>query len=207
MPAVRCLLLDLGQVVIGIDFTAFARRMRDLTGLEAGQLRETITGDGLAHRYETGLIDSAEFHREVCRRVRSNIPWAAFLDAWNSIFVPEPLLPERMILSLARRNPLWALSNTNRLHFEFVSANFPVLRHFTGFVLSYEVGFAKPDPAIYRLALDRAGVKAAEAVFVDDLAANVEAARALGIDAFQFLNPDQLARELSNRGMGSRHLH
>jgi FMN phosphatase YigB (HAD superfamily) len=201
MPAVRCLLLDLGQVVIGIDFSSFARRMQDLTGLEAEQLRDAITRDGLPRNYEVGLLDDAEFHAEVCLRVKTDIPRDVFLDAWNSIFVPTPLLCEEMILTLARRNPLWALSNTNRIHSDFVRANYPVLRYFTGFVLSHEVHLAKPDPAIFRLALDRAGVEPDEALFVDDLAVNVEAAQGLGIDAFQFLNLDQFVGELKKRGL------
>jgi 2-haloacid dehalogenase len=58
---------------------------------------------------------------------------------------------------------------------------------------------AKPDPAIYRLALDKAGVRAKETLFVDDQPVNVEAARNLGIDTFRFLDPDQFVQELRAR--------
>lgn len=53
-------------------------------------------------------------------------------------------------------------------------------------VYSAEVGLAKPDPAIYRLALRQLGVAASEAVFVDDVLENVEAARDLGMAGVQF---------------------
>ncbi len=53
-------------------------------------------------------------------------------------------------------------------------------------VYSAEAGLAKPDPAIYRLALKQLGVAASEAVFVDDVPENVEAARALGMAGVQF---------------------
>ncbi len=196
----RCILLDLGQVLVRINFRNFGDRMQALTGMTAEQLRDAITGDGLPHRYEVGGLEDAQFHREVCRRVRHNIPWDVFVDAWNSIFIPTPLLPEGMLESLAQHHPLWVISNTNRIHFDFIRSHYQsVLCHFTGFVLSHEVGLAKPDPAIYSLALERAGVKTGEALFVDDQAANVEAARNLGMDAFQFLTPDQFAGELRTR--------
>lgn len=199
MSACRCVLLDLGRVLVDINFNSFGDRMRALTGMEAEQLRAAITGDGLAHRYEVGLLEDKEFYREVCRRVNLHIPWDQLVEAWNSIFIPTPLLPEELITALAQRCPLWVVSNTNRIHFGFIRCHYPILRFFKGFILSYEVGLAKPDPAIFRLALVKAGVAAGEALFVDDLSINVEAAKGLGIDAFQFLNPDQFVRELRDR--------
>lgn len=50
-------------------------------------------------------------------------------------------------------------------------------------VYSHEVGLAKPDPAVYRLTCDRLGVRPAEAVLVDDVAVNVDGARAVGMHA------------------------
>ncbi len=198
----RCILLDLGQVLVRIDFRNFRDRMQALTGMSAEQLRDAIMGDGLAHRYEVGVLENTQFHLEVCRRVRHDIPWDVFIEAWNSIFVPTPLLPEEMLESLARHHPLWAISNTNGIHFDFVRSHYQsVLRHFSGFILSHEVGLAKPDPAIYRLALEKANVRTDEALFVDDQAVNVKAAQNLGIDAFQFLDPDQFARELRARNL------
>ena len=58
-------------------------------------------------------------------------------------------------------------------------------------MVSAEEGAAKPDPAIYRIALRRLGVKPREAVFVDDVAANVEAACALGMHGVQFHTREQ----------------
>jgi putative hydrolase of the HAD superfamily len=55
---------------------------------------------------------------------------------------------------------------------------------FDDVVLSFEVGLRKPDPAIYRLALERVGVAAEDAVFVDDQPAYCDGAAALGIETF-----------------------
>jgi HAD superfamily hydrolase (TIGR01509 family) len=59
-------------------------------------------------------------------------------------------------------------------------------------IISAEEGVAKPDARIYHIALSRLGVSAAQTVFVDDLAENVRAARALGIRSIQFESTAQV---------------
>ena len=58
----------------------------------------------------------------------------------------------------------------------------------------------KPDPAIYRLLLDRFGLSAQDCVFIDDSPRNVEGARAVGMHAVHFISPEQLARDLDGFG-------
>ncbi len=65
---------------------------------------------------------------------------------------------------------------------------------FDAVVFSCEAGVCKPDPRIFRLCLDRLGVAAPDALFVDDKAANVEAAAALGLRVLHFTGPDAVAR-------------
>ncbi len=57
---------------------------------------------------------------------------------------------------------------------------------FDAVVISYEVQLAKPEPEIYRVALDRLGVPAFDALFVDDRAENIETARELGLQTLLF---------------------
>ena len=63
-------------------------------------------------------------------------------------------------------------------------------------VLSYEVGSWKPEAKIYALALEKAGVKPEEAIFIDDQKKNVDAAEALGIHGIVFQNTEQLRTKL-----------
>jgi putative hydrolase of the HAD superfamily len=66
---------------------------------------------------------------------------------------------------------------------------------FDDLVISAEVGIVKPDPRVFHLAVERLGVQPAEAVFIDDMQINVEAARQQGLEGIQFLDTRQtLAR-------------
>jgi putative hydrolase of the HAD superfamily len=106
-----------------------------------------------------------------------------------------------MLTGLAARYRLMLLSNTNAIHFEMLRASHPMLRHFHDLVLSYEVKAMKPGPEIFETAIQRAGCRAEECFYTDDIEANVRAARSLGMDAVQFESAVQLEREFETRGI------
>ena len=74
---------------------------------------------------------------------------------------------------------------------------------FDSMIISAEVKLAKPDPRIFKLALERLGVGAGEAIFVDDFPRNVEQARALGLHAIRFRTAVQMRSEVDGLLNGS----
>jgi putative hydrolase of the HAD superfamily len=70
-------------------------------------------------------------------------------------------------------------------------------------VWSYQLGIAKPDPAIYRYALEKLGTQPAETLFIDDKAENVEAAVALGMKGIIFSDAGKLRTDLVESGMSN----
>jgi 2-haloacid dehalogenase len=105
----------------------------------------------------------------------------AFRDRWEETLGGEiqPVVEVlRELVDAGVRT--FALSNWSRRTFDIARHRFPFLGWFEGVVISGDEGVTKPDPAIYQALIDRYGVAAADAVFIDDRAANVEAAEALG---------------------------
>ena len=92
--------------------------------------------------------------------------------------------------------PLYGLSNYPTEKFVLTRQRYPFFGWFDAIVISGEVRLLKPDPAIFHLLLEKIGQPPQECVFIDDLAANVNAARHLGMTAIQFHSPEQLAHEL-----------
>lgn len=107
-----------------------------------------------------------------------------------------------VLRDLARAGvPLFALTNWSAELFPHAVARFDFLGLFADIVVSGVEGVAKPDPAIFEVLARRMGRPLAECVFVDDSAANVEAATAAGLDAIRF-SPDQPLRpRLRDRGL------
>jgi 2-haloacid dehalogenase len=91
---------------------------------------------------------------------------------------------------------LYGLSNWSAETFYRINANYDFLTWFDTIVISGEVKLIKPDPQIFELLLERTGRTPQECVFIDDVLANVEGARKVGITAIQFESPAQLEAEL-----------
>ncbi|MGN6300794.1 MAG: HAD family hydrolase [Angustibacter sp.] len=96
---------------------------------------------------------------------------------------------------------LLALTNWSAELFPVARQRFPFLGLFDDIVVSGEEKLAKPDERIFRVLERRAGVPLGECVFVDDSLRNVEAARALGMDAILFEDTGHLRADLHRRGL------
>ena len=97
----------------------------------------------------------------------------------------------------ARGTPLYAITNFNQDKFRETVARFPFLRLFRDIVVSGDERVVKPDPAIYRLLMERNGLAAEACVFIDDSLNNVAGAKAVGMKAIHFTGPDALRTELA----------
>jgi FMN phosphatase YigB (HAD superfamily) len=198
---IKAVIFDLGRVIVPFDFKRGYARLAPLCGLEPADIPRRIATTDLVQRYESGTIQSRDFVRELSSHLKFETTYENFCEIWSSIFLPETLIPESMLEGLARNYPLILLSNTNQIHFEMIRENYPLLRHFNKFVVSYEVGAMKPLPLIYQRAIEAAGCAPHECFFTDDISAYVEGARTAGIDAVQFESAEQIARELHRRGV------
>jgi 2-haloacid dehalogenase len=126
--------------------------------------------------------------------------YAAELGAWSQRYtemVRGPIEGSIEILEeLHGRVPLYLLSNVPREPIAQLQADWPFFSWFDGQVISAHEGLIKPDPRLFRVLLDRYGLVAEATVFIDDVAANVEAAAALGIRAIRFESAPDLRRDL-----------
>src|SRR5262249_7772195 len=126
---------------------------------------------------------------------------AELIDAFGHRFdemMAGPILGTVEILAELRlRNvPLYGLTNWSAETYPLALKRFHFLGWFRGVLVSGQEGVIKPDPRIYRLLLERFGIKAADAVYIDDNRRNAEAASALGLHGIHFTGADALRHEL-----------
>jgi putative hydrolase of the HAD superfamily len=199
--AIKAVIFDLGRVIVPFDFNRGYTRLAPLCGIPAAEIPKRIAPTGLVPLFESGGIEPRDFVRELSRHLNLDTTYENFCEIWSSIFLPHTLIPESMLIGIARKYRLVLLSNTNAIHFEMVRENYPLLRHFHSLVLSYKVGAMKPLPQIYRRAIEEAGCLPEECFFTDDIPDYVAGARAQGIDAVQFESAEQIEAELRKRGV------
>jgi 2-haloacid dehalogenase len=141
---------------------------------------------------------SAEAVAELSAEYPEHAAWIrAYWDRWPETLgglVPgtADLLSE---LAAAGRD-LYAITNFNGEVWPVTQAMFPELSCFKDVIVSSFARVCKPDPAIFALALRQFGVAAADCLFIDDVAANVDGARAAGLAAVQFTSAAALRRLL-----------
>ena len=149
--------------------------------------------------FAEGVAELVERHPEHAAAI------AAYHERWPEMLAGD--LPGSVAVLADLRAagvPLYALTNWSAETFAITRGRFEWLDWFDGLLVSGEERMTKPDPAFFRLLLDRFGLDPGATVFVDDSEANVAAARELGIDAVRFTGPDQLRRELSARRILAR---
>jgi putative hydrolase of the HAD superfamily len=197
------LLFDLGRVVLDIDFNKVLECWAGHAGCEPAQLVERFsTREEFYHQHETGEISDAEFFGGLRASLGIGISDAQFLEGWNAIFAGEMPGIAALLTRAAQRLPLYVFSNTNSAHVEHFSvAHADVLGHFRELFLSSSIGLRKPDAEAFDHVVQAIGVPASRIVFFDDLAENVEGARARGLTAIHVTSPADVAETLAALGI------
>ena len=194
---------DLGMVLVTFSIERMCRQMGLAAGVDQELVRQVVFGGDLQSSYERGLLSTRDFYDAFCRQTGARPDYDALCTAASDIFeLSAPMLP--IVSGLEQTGwRLGILSNTCECHWRHCLGRYRVIEEsFEVHALSYELGAAKPDPAIFRKAAELARVAPEEIFYTDDVPGHVAAARAVGYDAVLFTGPAELAAELDRRGVG-----
>lgn len=146
------------------------------------------------------------FAEAVAERIAKFPDYAAEIRAWDERWietVPAPLTDNVALLERLRMSGVrtFAITNFSAEKFEVARRHYGFLDGFEGVVVSGQERLLKPDPAIYRVLLDRHGLNAGDCLFIDDSPRNVEGARSVGMHGHHFRDSAALAGELKQHGL------
>jgi glucose-1-phosphatase len=184
------ILLDLGGVLIDVDYHASARAFRDLGHPDFERLYSKAQQDHLFDGFETGRLTPADFRDRIRELLHGGLSDPVIDNCWNAMLGSIP--PERIALvhRLKQRYQVLLLSNTNAIHVPAFSAiverengiaDFKGVFH--GAYYSCEIGLRKPDGAAYHHVLAQHGADPKRTLFIDDSIQHVIGARAAGLSA------------------------
>jgi putative hydrolase of the HAD superfamily len=199
--ALRAVVFDYGIVLTGPpDATAWANMLR-ITGLPEERFHSLYWIDRPA--LDEGKLTGLGFWQKLLREAELPLDHAEELNRWDArLWTVENPIMVAWQLKLKQRGLLTAiLSNIGADVLASVERTFDWIHHFDVLVWSYQLGIVKPDPEIYRHTLRELGTNPEETLFIDDRRPNVEAARALGIQALEYSSVDQLREELIAAGL------
>jgi glucose-1-phosphatase len=198
---VRAIIFDIGRVLIRIDVSRAMTGMASGLSLSPDELWSAIEKDPRWKDWQEGRISARDWHLHMKQRFGGSATFEQFTEAWNMVLHPEPIHGKELFEKLSKNYRLALLSNTDPIHVAHMESRYDFFAYFPARVYSCTVGATKPNPLIYREALRACRVRAEEAVYVDDIAAYVDAAQRLGISGIHFQSAGQLASALQELGV------
>ena len=201
--ALRAVIFDYGMVLTGPpDPEAHAALLR-ITGLPLAQFEPLYWAD--RHAYDEGKLTGIAFWQKLILDAGLTLPTGADeeLNEWDArLWTTQNLAMLAWQEKLQARGLLTAiLSNMGDSVLASIERTFDWLPRFNVLVWSYQLGMAKPDPAIYRHVLTELGALPEETLFLDDKLVNIEAAQALGIKGIVFSTVEKLRQDLVAEGL------
>lgn len=193
--SIRAVFIDFGGVIMRTEDKGPRTRQAERLGMTYRDLERIVFESESSQRASTGEIPEEAHWQAVAgalgvSRQEVNKITAEFfsgdrVDAALLDFL-RSLRPERKVGLISNA---WSGLRTFIARQKFDDV-------FDEMIISAEVRLIKPDPHIYRLALERLGIQPEESVFLDDVLVNVEAARSVGMSAIQFTQPEKALEEL-----------
>jgi putative hydrolase of the HAD superfamily len=202
-PAIRAIIFDIGRVLIRLDIQRAKAGLAARLSLTPEELWSAIEKDPRWQDWQEGRMSARKWHLHLSKRLGIPLDFKQFIDVWNSALDPQPIHANGLFEGLAKRYRLCLLSNTDPIHVARLESSYEFLQYFpkNQRVYSCSLGASKPNPLIYRAALRACRVRAEEAVYIDDIAAYVEAARRLGLSGIHFQSTEQLRRDFASLGI------
>ena len=194
MKPADALLFDLGGVVMGIDWQRAFQRWGRASHVPPEALAALYSFDEPYERHERGEIAEGDYYASLRRSLAIDIPDAEFSAGWSAIFTEPVHETVALLEKLRERVPLYAFSNSNAAHQAVWTRKFaPALTNFRRVFVSSEMGLRKPERASFDYIAREIGVPHSRILFFDDTLANVEGARAAGLQAVHVRVPDDVA--------------
>lgn len=197
-PSLRAIIFDFGGVLVRTEDRAPRTQLAQRLGMDFADLDNLVYGSESSRRAELGMKTARDHWIWVCGQL--NLP-ASEIPALQEGFWGGDRLDTTLIEAIRQYRKTYKvglLSNAWDDLREVLQTRYPILSEFDAAVISSEVGNRKPHYRIYHLAARWLGVQPAEAIFIDDLPANVEGAREAGLHAIHFRSREQALDELDD---------
>ncbi|HTD73303.1 MAG TPA: HAD family phosphatase [Steroidobacteraceae bacterium] len=194
--AVRNVIFDLGGVVLDWNPAAIVALFESVPERQAA-LRHALFGHADWRMFDRGALTESELIQRLQLRLGSTqAEVEAILGAIRNSLVEKPETVELLRALQGRGTPLYCLSNMPAAIYTHLRQRHNFWDAFSGIVISGEIQMMKPEPEVFMHLLETFDLRAEESVFIDDLPANVESARQVGLHAICFKDAAQCRREL-----------
>gem|GEM_PF-5692719 len=195
---IKCVLFDLGQTIIEynlLEFPKYLNEKLEYIDKEPEEIVDIVFYQKPYSLYERGILTTKEYYEEIKRNLGiKNMTLQDLKLALCSIFSDKNEI-ETILQKITKNYKVLFVSNLSKIHWEFALSERSVIKKYFKEpwqqILSFKVGFQKPEEEIYLIALERVGVSPENALFIDDKKENVEGFRSIGGNSEQYNCKDE----------------
>lgn len=194
MSAIEAVIWDLGGVILRTEDRSRRVAWEQRLGLREGELDRLVFAEQIGYQAALGQAGPDEVWHWVGERLGLSPEDLRALrhEFWQGDQIDAALVA--FIRQVRSRHRTALLSNAWPGMRQMLEGEWAIADAFDELFISAELGLAKPDPAVYQVALERLGIQPEQAVFVDDFLENVQTASQLGIHAVHFQSAEQAMR-------------
>ena len=208
MQHIKNIIFDYGNVIFLLDFEKLKDGWRSLSIDNPDTFFSHGVQDPIFDAFDKGMASAAEFRDYIRQKIgNSNLSDKEIDAAWNSLLLGVEEGTHEVLAKLNKKYRTFLLSNINPIHYDFImnylndEFGFDNNDHlFEKTYYSHLIGIRKPDPAVFEKVLKENGLIAEETLFIDDIQANLEPAKALGINTFLIKAPDTIQDFIKREG-------
>jgi len=192
---IKAVFFDFGGVIQRTEFQAPRQHLAERFGMDYDDIDKLVFGSPSARQATAGQITEETHWQEVLKRLK--VPVAEKQNIETEFFGGDVIDRELVeyIRSLKGRYHTGLISNAWSGMRAFLEQEH-LIELFDTVIISSEIKVAKPDAEIYQLALEKAGINAEDAIFVDDAEANIEACEEIGMMGIMFRDQKAVLRTL-----------
>ncbi len=198
---IKAVVFDFGGVLLRTENLDGRIQWEQKLGLGYRQAEEVVFNSEMGRKAQHGKISYAELWHWVGEHFELS---EEELRQFEADFWAGDVLDEQLVDLIRGLRPYYQtalISNAFNDLRNGLENRFKIADAFDVIVISSEEGVMKPDPRLYEIALERLGVQAGEAVFIDDFAHNIEGAKAVGMAGIHFTPKLDLGAELTRLGV------
>ena len=199
MKNIKAIIFDLGAVILNIKYQNTISAFRKLGVKKPTTFFSKKKQISLFDKIETGKISEQEFLLQIKKQTKSK-DLNKIKCAWNSMILDLPENRIKLLKELNTRFSIFLLSNTNIIHIEEFKRKIGLIKYtefynlFNKVYYSFEIGFRKPDPEVFKLVLYENKLKPNEVLFVDDSIQHINSAKLIGIKTHHLMDDQNLIK-------------
>ena len=200
LEGIKNIVFDLGGVIVTLERDEAVKRFKEAGLMNAEELLNAYHQKGIFLELEEGKLSKEEFYEAVRKEAGMFISDEAINYGWMGFLKELPEDKLTMLEELKKKGyRLYLLSNTNPVIMswafssEFSLQGKSIDEYFDKLYLSYQIGWTKPHPEIFRYMFNDSGMVPSETLFIDDGIANVEMGDKLGMKTYLAVNGEDFS--------------